>query len=81
MTQEDIKLLTPDEWVAVDCPNGVLHILVIRNGDIQLRFGSNSTSEGMVLYPGDTISASETVYVKVKNQYLATIPILISVAR
>jgi hypothetical protein len=81
MTQEDITLLTPYEWVPISCPDGILHILVIRNGDIRLRFGSSSTSEGMLMYPGDTISVNETVYVKVKNQYLATIPVLISVAR
>jgi len=81
MTQEDIKLLTPTEWTAIPCTGTVLHILAVRNVEIQVRLGFSSSSEGMVMVPGDTLSVNETVYVKAKQLYLKNVPGVISVAR
>lgn len=80
MTQEDI-VLADDNWTAIACPGTEVHLLAIYNGDISVRLGSGSTSNGLELFPGDTLSASESIYVKVKKAYLSTVRPSISVAR
>ena len=80
MVQQDINLET-GVWNTIACTGPVLHILSVNNCDISVRFGANSTSQGFEMHPGDTLSANETVYVKVKREYLKNIPYMISVAR
>lgn len=80
MVQQDINLET-GVWNTIACTGTVLHILAVNNCDISVRFGANSTSQGFEMHPGDTMSANETVYVKVKREYLKNIPYMISVAR
>lgn len=81
MLQTDISLSTPNDWVPITCTGDSLHILAIYNGDILIRFGAGSTSNGIELVPGDTLSCNETIYVKVRRSYLKNVFPLISVAK
>lgn len=80
MIQEDISLDT-GVWNTISCTGSALYILVVSNCDIAVRFGATSTSQGFEMHPGDTLSANETVYVKVKKEYLKNLPYMITVAR
>ena len=78
---EDIVVLSSDGWKLISCPGTILHILEIKNSEIQLRPGSVNGSDGMKLVPGDTISIDEGIYVKSVKPYVATVPAVITVSR
>ena len=80
MRQEDI-VLNVGEWTPIVCTGSQIHILVVSNCDLAVRFGADSTSQGIEMHPGDTMSASETLYVKVKRDYLKNVACMISVAK
>lgn len=49
---------------------GTYMVLAGMTGNIRLRYGISSTSEGMLLTPDDVITADETVYVQPTRQKL-----------
>jgi hypothetical protein len=80
MITTDTNLTVADGWVAQTCTSAIT-ILAVNNGEINVKLGSGGTSNGILLYPGDTLSAGETLYVKVKNVYKPTIPCTVTIAK
>jgi hypothetical protein len=81
MITEDVVVHSSDGWVALTMTGTVVRIIAIKGSDLNVRFGSGGTSDGMILYPGDKLSANETIYVRSKKPYVASVPCLVTVAK
>ena len=81
MVTSDIVVLSSDGWVPITCTGTVVHILSVKNSDLNVKFGSSGSSDGLTLNPGDTLSASETIYVKSRKPYLASTPAVVTVSK
>lgn len=65
MLSEDIVLDNATVWRSVVCTGDQIHIMSgMDEVDVLVRFGIGSNAGGIILTPGDTLSAAETVYVK-----------------
>lgn len=65
MVSEDIVLDNPTVWRSIVCTG--THMLIMSGMDevdVLVRFGIGSNAEGIRLAAGDTMSVSETIYVK-----------------
>lgn len=58
-----------DTWRSI-VNTGNFIVLVGMTGPIRVRFGITSTSEGILLEPGSSLQAAETVYVQPTKQGL-----------
>lgn len=65
MLSEDIVLNDATVWRSVVCTGDQIYIMSgMDEVDVLVRFGIGSNARGIILAPGDTLSAAETVYVK-----------------
>ena len=61
---EDIVVDYDAGWLAIVLTGTVIHISEVRGAEVLYRFGINSDSNGTYLNIGESISTSETVYIK-----------------
>ena len=58
-----------DSWRSIVNTTGMM-TLAGGTGPIRFRFGITSTSEGILLAPGDTLATEETIYIQPTKQAL-----------
>ena len=58
-----------DTWRSIVCTGNFL-VIAGMTGSIRVRFGITSTSEGILLEPGSSLQAAETIYVQPTKQSL-----------